>query len=121
MSKNLQIAYLLDFYENILTEKQRDAMQQYYYEDLSLAEISENQGISRQGVRDSLKRSEAFLLDLEKALGFAQKNQQITQAFSEIEHLVKQIRFYNLERGTADFEITNSCEDILKLIHNLPL
>jgi len=51
MAKNLQIAVLLDYYGELLTEKQRDFISLYYDEDLSLAEIAENEGITRQGKR----------------------------------------------------------------------
>lgn len=57
MAKNLEVSFLLDFYGEMLTAKQREAVELYYFEDLSLAEIADNQGISRQGVRDAIKRS----------------------------------------------------------------
>lgn len=92
MSKNLEISYLLDFYGEVLTEKQRDVMYQYYNEDLSLAEIAENFGITRQGVRDAIKRGEATLITLEekggvcKALprfaGFAGANARAGEKYS---------------------------------------
>ncbi|MFR1784585.1 MAG: sigma factor-like helix-turn-helix DNA-binding protein [Ruthenibacterium lactatiformans] len=50
VTKNLEISYLLDFYGDVLTEKQRDVMEQYYNDDLSLSEIADNFGITRQGV-----------------------------------------------------------------------
>ena len=59
MAKKWEISYLLDFYGDVLTEKQRDVMVQYYNDDYSLAEIAENFGITRQGVRDAIKRGEA--------------------------------------------------------------
>ena len=65
MSKNLAIADLLDLYGDMLTEKQKDVMELYYDQDLSLAEIAEHEEITRQGVRDSIKRGEAYLLELE--------------------------------------------------------
>lgn len=52
MEKNLNVSILLDFYGAMLTEKQREAEEYYYNDDLSLSEIADNQGISRQGVRD---------------------------------------------------------------------
>lgn len=54
--KNLDISVLLDFYGDMLTEKQREVIGFYYNEDLSLSEIGEFEGITRQGVRDSIKR-----------------------------------------------------------------
>ena len=65
MAKNMEVALLLDFYGDMLTEKQREVMELYYNQDLSLAEIAENDGITRQGVRDSIKRAETQLLDME--------------------------------------------------------
>ena len=56
MAKDLGITILLDFYGDMLTEKQRDFLGYYYNDDLSLSEIAENEGITRQGVRDSIKR-----------------------------------------------------------------
>lgn len=56
MEKNVRMCMLLDSYSPLLTQKQRECMQLYYEEDLSLSEISELLGISRQGVRDCLKR-----------------------------------------------------------------
>lgn len=71
--KNLEIAYLFDFYGEILSEKQQLAVELYYNDDLSLSEIASQLGISRQGVRDSLKRSETALYDMEEKLGLAAK------------------------------------------------
>ncbi|MBQ9557415.1 MAG: DNA-binding protein [Clostridia bacterium] len=61
MERKVYFSRLLDFYGGLLPEKQRACMFQYYYDDLSLAEVSENLGITRQGVRDLLKRGEASL------------------------------------------------------------
>ena len=61
VTKNLEISYLLDFYGDVLTEKQRDVMEQYYNDDLSLSEIADNFGITRQGVRDAIKRGEEVI------------------------------------------------------------
>ncbi|MEG0396344.1 MAG: sigma factor-like helix-turn-helix DNA-binding protein, partial [Oscillospiraceae bacterium] len=66
MAKNLDISFLLDFYGDVLTDKQREVMQQYYNDDLSLSEIAENFSITRQGVRDSIKRGEGTILELEQ-------------------------------------------------------
>lgn len=71
--KNLEIPFLLDFYGEMLTQKQHDCLVYYYEEDLSLSEIAENEGISRQGVRDSIKRAEAQLFDMEERLGLAKR------------------------------------------------
>jgi len=90
--KNYKISYLLDFYANILTDKQRDAIDLYYNEDLSLAEIADHVGITRQGVRDAIKRGEETLLEMEGKLGFAEKHESYRKAFEEIKKCAETIR-----------------------------
>ena len=71
--KDLKKAYLLDFYGEVLTERKKEVLDMYYNEDLSLAEIADQIGISRQGVRDLIKKAEEELLFLEEKLGLAKK------------------------------------------------
>ena len=71
--KDLKKAYLLDFYGEVLTERKKEVLDMYYNEDLSLAEIADQIGISRQGVRDLIKKAEEELLFLEDKLGLAKK------------------------------------------------
>ena len=68
VDKNVEVALLLDFYGNMLTERQREIMILYYEDNLSLSEIAQELGISKQGVSDSLKRSEKALYDTEAKL-----------------------------------------------------
>jgi len=65
-----EMSLLLDFYAGLLTERQRELCEYYYNDDLSLTEIAAITGITRQGVRDGLKKAEEILEDAEKALGF---------------------------------------------------
>ena len=69
MAVNIYISQLLDCYGLILSEKQRRILDGYYNNDLSLTEIAENEGITRQGVGDFIKRSEAQLVEFEEKLG----------------------------------------------------
>lgn len=71
--KNLKIGYLLDFYGNLLSEKKATALDRYYNDDLSLAEIAEELSISRQGVRELIKRAEEELLFYEENLHLEEK------------------------------------------------
>ena len=66
--KNLQIGYLLDFYGDVLPERRREIMDLYYNDDLSLAEIAESFGITRQAVRETIKKTEAELFFYEEKL-----------------------------------------------------
>lgn len=69
--KNMNISFLLDFYGDVLDEKPRTLLDLYYNEDLSLAEIAESEGMTRQGVRHVVKKAEQELLFLENKLGLA--------------------------------------------------
>lgn len=73
MSKNLYISSLLDVYGDFLGEKAKALTEYYYNDDLSLSEIAENEGITRQGVRDQIKRAEMQLLTLEEKCRYCEK------------------------------------------------
>lgn len=100
MAKDLSISVLLDFYGDMLTEKQRDVVELYYNEDLSLAEIAEHSGITRQGVRDSIKRAEAQLKEYEDRLGLARRFSAMGEGLEEIRSLAREASRCNLRRGT---------------------
>lgn len=78
------MSLLLDYYGSLLTQKQRDYFDLYYNQDLSLGEIAEMEGISRQGVHDAISRSETILLDMERATGCVARMQRLRAAASEI-------------------------------------
>lgn len=71
--KNLEISQLLDFYGETLTERKRSVMNLYYNEDLSLSEVAAEVGISRQGVRELIKKTENELISFEEKLGLAKR------------------------------------------------
>ena len=74
MDKNVEINLLLDFYGNLLTDRQKEVMSLYYDDNLSLTEIAEDLSISKQGVSDILKRSEKTLYDTESKLGLLKEH-----------------------------------------------
>ena len=91
MAKNLDAINLFDIYGEMLTQKQQDFICYYYNDDLSLAEIAENEGITRQGVRDAIKRAEAQLLSFEEHLGLYERNEALKSGLEEISELIKLI------------------------------
>lgn len=101
MAKNLEIAVLLDTYGEMLTTKQRTFLEYYYDEDLSLSEIAENEGITRQGVRDAIKRAESQLFEMENRLGIAKRFREIGDGIHEILDCTDQINDYNLRFGLS--------------------
>jgi predicted DNA-binding protein YlxM (UPF0122 family) len=80
MPKDFEVSRLLDVYGALLPEKQRLLVELYYNDDLSLSEISENEGITRQGVRDALKRAEQQLRSYEDALHLAETVDELRKA-----------------------------------------
>ena len=80
----LEMTLLLDYYGELLTEKQKTCFDLYYNQDLSLGEIAEEAGISRQGVHDSLARAEAILLDYEQKLGCVAREAALQQTLNTI-------------------------------------
>lgn len=84
MSKNLLICDLLELYGKLLTEKQLKLLELYYFEDLSLSEIAENEGGSRQGAMDVIKRAEKELLKMESVLGLYNRNVEQTKIINDL-------------------------------------
>ena len=101
MAKNLEISYLLDFYGECLTEKQRGVLDYYYNDDLSLSEIAENEGITRQGVRDAIKRAENILIDMERKLGFAKRYTELKKGLDDISECADRIYDFTHENAVS--------------------
>ncbi len=93
MSKDLSISVLMDFYGELLTDKQKDTLELYYDRDYSLAEIAQDMDISRQGVRDFIKRGEKQLYEFEEKLEMVKKYNNISSHITKLEKLVAGMRF----------------------------
>ena len=85
MAKDLIVVLLLDYYGELLPEKQKRLVEYYYCDDLSLSEISFDEDITRQGVRDAIKRAVEKLQSFEDALGFVKKATAIKDALLKFE------------------------------------
>ena len=107
IENSVKLSILLEIYGKLLTEKQYDMLNDYYNNDLSLAEIAENEKITRQAVRDNLKKGEKKLFEYEEKLQIMKKNkmqeEQIANILSEIS---------NLTEDSTDSEIANVLEDV---------
>lgn len=93
--KPLEMSLLFDFYGETLTDKQRELFDLYYNEDLSLAEIAEHAGITRQGVRDSIKRAEHALREMEEKLGLVARYGGTERCAEELMREVERLRALN--------------------------
>ena len=103
---------------DMLTDKQRDVVELYYNEDLSLAEIAAHSGITRQGVRDSIKRAEGQLLEYEERLHLAARFRRIENVLSSIVEEAELIEKLNDRFGGAP-EIDRSAQSIIRLAKQL--
>jgi len=93
-----RMALLFDFYGDTLTDRQKEFYDLYYNEDLSLAEIAENYGISRQGVRDVIVRAEAALTELEDKTGIIRRFHVMKDQLSAVQADVEAIRARNAQQ-----------------------
>lgn len=80
----LEISTLLDYYKNLLSDKQREYLINHFEDDLSLSEIAKNNDVSRQAVYDNIKRGIKLLKDYEEKLGFHEKEKQVYQELLEL-------------------------------------
>jgi len=116
--KSVEMCLLFDFYGEILTEKQQELFDLYYNEDMSLAEISENIGITRQGVRDAIVRAEATLTEMEQKIGLVARYGKIQSALMRVaDHLtaigqINENRYRNVE---IDRLVATSLSDLAPL------
>ncbi len=89
----LEVSTLLDYYKNLLSDKQREYLINHFEDDLSLSEIAKNNDVSRQAVYDNIKRGIKLLKDYEEKLGFHEREKQVYQ---ELLELKKDFKIENL-------------------------
>lgn len=118
MANSVEISILLDLYGETLTEKQRSYLDCYYNNDLSLSEIAENEGITRQGVRDAIKRAETLLYSMEDKLHFSKRILKIEENANAIIKCAEEICSYNLSHGISK-EINDRTAEIKSLALSL--
>ena len=120
MEKNVEVTLLYDIYGKLLTAKQAEAIELYYNDDLSLGEIADISGISRQGVRDNIKRAEALLYDFEEKLGIAQRFISIKKKLAVIDTIIDEIEKSPDSKILSD-NIKHKINDILTIINEISI
>ncbi|MBE5785376.1 MAG: DNA-binding protein [Clostridiales bacterium] len=98
MEKHVELSCLLGYYGPMLTERQLMLMEQHLGEDCSLAEIAEREGISRQGVRDALKRAEEQLYELEEKLGTMKRSLRLEKGLSALREQLEALPLSEAEK-----------------------
>ena len=97
----VEIVLLYDYYGDLLTDRQKECFEMRYYQDLSLGEIGEELGISRQGVHDNLNRTEALLRNMETKTGCVERDQACRKALVAIQNAVKELQDHKDPRVSA--------------------
>ena len=98
ISRKVELAWLAAFYGGMLTEKQRLVLQLHCEEDMSLGEIAQEAGISRQGVHDMLTRTAAKLFDMEKRLGMAERFRRMEDGLTRCREALRDRRYDDAEK-----------------------
>lgn len=111
--KDLFLGLLLDFYGDVLNEHTRSLLNAYYAEDLSLSEIAESEGISRQGVRQAIKKGEEELRFLEEKLGLAEKHRALQESASRLRDLAAAVRGNDDPAVRALADEAGHCADLI--------
>ena len=114
MDKKVEVSMLLQIYGKLLTEKQYRVIDYYYNEDLSLSEIAENEEITRQGVRDIIKKGEKKLFEYEEKLLFMKKT--INQE-KLVQHIL--VNLNKIQKDSSDQKVTNILEEVKKELNCL--
>lgn len=110
-NKPFEMCLLFDFYGDILTEKQNELFDLYYNEDLSLSEIAEHVGITRQGVRDGIVRAEHTLREMEEKLGLVARYGRIESHISQLQSDLKEIHLLNVNKYRS--------QDLVRLVQSM--
>ena len=114
MEKKVEISMLWQIYGKLLTEKQYEYIDYYYNDDLSLSEIAENEGITRQAARDIIKKGERKLFEYEEKLLFMRKT--INQE-KQIQHIL--LNLNKIQKDSSDKQVTNILEEVKKELNCL--
>ncbi len=114
MEKKVEISMLLQIYGELLTKKQYKVIDYYYNEDLSLSEIAENEEITRQGVRDIIKKGEKKLFEYEEKLLFMKKT--INQE-KLVQHIL--VNLNKIQKDSSDEKVSNILEEVKKELNCL--
>ena len=98
VSRKVELAWLMAFYGGMLTDKQREVLALHCEEDMSLAEIAQEAGVSRQGVHDMLTRAAQRLFEMEEKLGMAARFRRMEEGLEACRALLQEKRYDEAER-----------------------
>ena len=106
LKEQYELTILYDYYSGLLKESQREILSDYYFNDLSLSEIADERGISRQGVHDTIKRCSKSLVEFEETLGLAAKQKLIKTNIKKINNFINDISAKDIKSNQMNGEIS---------------
>ncbi|MCR5648029.1 MAG: YlxM family DNA-binding protein [Oscillospiraceae bacterium] len=118
MDKTVRMALLYDFYGELLTERQREIFSLYYDENLTLSEIAENSGVSRQAVRDLVSKSETALEEIERKTKLLERFEQMNADIDRVASCVREIVALN-DSAFRSEALSGLCDRIGVLIERM--
>ena len=116
LKEQYELTILYDYYSGLLKESQREILSDYYFNDLSLSEIADERGISRQGVHDTIKRCSKSLVEFEEILGLASKQKSIRASIKKINNQIDEVISKNISSEDELSVIRDMLEDIKEYI-----
>ncbi|MBQ4042848.1 MAG: DNA-binding protein [Clostridia bacterium] len=117
-NQTYRMSMLFDFYGDLLTDRQKEFYDLYYNEDLSLAEIAENYGITRQGVRDVIVRAEAYLTEVEDKTRLIRRFHEMRRQIAAIDSVADQLVAYSREKN-LDARVEQLAREIKQMTEQL--
>ena len=109
----LEMTLLFDYYGSMLTDKQRQCFDMRYNQDLSLGEIAQDMGVSRQAVLDNLTRTEALLRKMEANVGYVSKDLKLRKTLEAIRTAAQKLEKYQ------DKCVSDAAKEILRSIGHI--
>lgn len=116
LSKKMAVADLFAFYGELLTDKQKDVLTLYCLDDLSLGEIADDLGISRQGVHDKVKRATAILMDYENKLGLMEKFKMNNSLLNDINQKMVELEVMINKPSLTTEALRENVSEIIKVV-----
>ena len=116
LKEQYELTILYDYYSGLLKESQREILSDYYFNDLSLSEIADERGISRQGVHDTIKRCSKSLMEFEEILGLAAKQKLIKTNIKKIDSFINDISIKDNEINQTSKAELSQIKDLLEEI-----
>ena len=117
-NQTYRMSMLFDFYGDLLTDRQKEFYDLYYNEDLSLAEIAENYGITRQGVRDVIVRAEAYLTEVEDKTHLIRRFHEMRRQIAAVDSIADQLLAHSREKA-QDARLEQLAKEIKQLTEQL--